>query len=83
MPIYEYECRGCGWTFEKLVQRGVEPTACPACEREDLERLISLPGIQTETTKGQAMNAAKKRDAKHAGDRMHERIESQQAHHGH
>jgi putative FmdB family regulatory protein len=83
MPIYEYECRGCGRTFEKLVQRGVEPTACPTCEGEDFERVISLPGIQTETTRGQAMNAAKKRDANQAEDRMRERIKYEESHHGH
>jgi len=83
MPIYEYKCRGCDRTFEKLVQRGVEPTACPTCEGEDFERVISLPGIQTETTRGQAMNAAKIRDANQGGHRMRERIQREESHHGH
>jgi putative FmdB family regulatory protein len=61
MPIYEYQCRGCGNQFEALVRKSDTP-ACPKCESNDLERLISLPALKTETTKAQAMKAAKKRD---------------------
>jgi putative FmdB family regulatory protein len=40
MPIYEYECRGCGNQFEVLVlpNRPSSPK-CPECEGEDLERV--------------------------------------------
>jgi len=40
MPIYEYECRGCGEQFELLVLKNTV-AACPACQSEDLEQLIS------------------------------------------
>ena len=30
MPIYEYECRGCGHQFEQLIRTGDTP-ACPSC----------------------------------------------------
>src|SRR5690606_25232099 len=42
MPIYEYACKGCGNEFEMLI-RGQKTPVCPACESEDLERLLSLP----------------------------------------
>lgn len=40
MPIYELVCRGCGEEFETLVLGGRRP-ACPKCEGEDLEKLLS------------------------------------------
>ncbi len=40
MPIYEYECRGCGEQFELLVLKDTV-AACPECGNQDLEQLIS------------------------------------------
>ena len=40
MPIYEYECRGCGEQFELLVLKDTV-AACPGCKSQDLEQLIS------------------------------------------
>ena len=42
MPIYEYDCCACGHRFETLVRRGDEPTACPECGAEDLQRAWSV-----------------------------------------
>lgn len=48
MPIYEFECEGCGTRFEELV--GAEAAAaCPACGAERTRRLystVSPPGRQ-------------------------------------
>jgi putative FmdB family regulatory protein len=48
MPIYEFECEGCGARFEELV--GAEAAAaCPACGSERTRRLysaVSPPGRQ-------------------------------------
>jgi putative FmdB family regulatory protein len=41
MPIYEFECEGCGERFEELVAAGVEALACPQCGSERTHRLIS------------------------------------------
>ena len=42
MPIYEYQCRGCGQRFEYLALPGsTSPEGCPECAGTDLERLIS------------------------------------------
>lgn len=62
MPIYEYRCHSCQNEFETLVRAGFPP-ACPKCESQDLERLLSLPAIKSESTHGLALKAAKKRDA--------------------
>lgn len=40
MPIYEFECEGCGGRFEELVAAG-EAAACPACGSELTRRLLS------------------------------------------
>jgi putative FmdB family regulatory protein len=32
MPVYEYRCKKCGHTFEKLVFHEKEVSRCPQCE---------------------------------------------------
>ena len=65
MPIFEYACRGCGHEFEVLVRAGdTTPPVCRSCQSADLERLLSIPAVQSETTHGMAMRAAKKRDVR-------------------
>jgi putative FmdB family regulatory protein len=49
MPIYEFECEGCGARFEELVATGSEGIACPECGSERTRRLLSAvspPGRQ-------------------------------------
>jgi len=41
MPLFEYECRGCGNHFEYLTRDGRAPS-CPSCEGEDLQKLLSV-----------------------------------------
>lgn len=40
MPIYEYKCRGCANEFELLVLKNTV-AACPQCESQDLEQILS------------------------------------------
>ena len=68
MPIYEYKCGACGHQFELLVRETTTP-ACPACGAVELERLLSVPAIKSETTHAQAMAAAKARDKKQATEK--------------
>ncbi|MBS1880663.1 MAG: zinc ribbon domain-containing protein [Actinobacteria bacterium] len=49
MPIYEFECEGCGERFEELVAVGVEAAPCTACGSTRTRRLLSAfapPGRQ-------------------------------------
>lgn len=82
MPIYEYSCRGCGHAFEQLILKGDE-AACPSCGSADLERLLSLPSVRSESTRGLAMRAAKKRDKEQGRERMHEQLKYEQSHDRH
>ena len=43
MPLYEYHCRCCGNSFEKLrrMQDGDLGLQCPDCHSEEVERQLS------------------------------------------
>jgi putative FmdB family regulatory protein len=44
VPLYEYTCRDCEHSFETLVF-GREDVACPQCQGQNLEKLLSVPGL--------------------------------------
>ncbi|MCE2543273.1 MAG: hypothetical protein J4F30_07550 [Acidobacteria bacterium] len=50
MPLYEYECDGCGRRFE-LIRKFSDPpvTSCPTCEGP-VRKLLSSPAIQFKGT---------------------------------
>ena len=46
MPIYEFECRACGHRFSEFYRTMHSSTerrapACPLCQSEDVQRLVS------------------------------------------
>ena len=71
MPIYEYKCRGCEVEFEELVKLGEVPD-CPSCGGSDLDKLVSLPAVSTESSRKRTSAIARKatsevrREQKHA-----------------
>lgn len=79
MPIYEYQCRLCGHQFEALVRKSDTP-ACPSCQSVDLQRLLSLPAVKTESTKAQALKAAKRRDQAQGTERTIEQLKYERSH---
>lgn len=47
MPIYEYECRGCGHAFEEWQKMSDPPVRkCPKCSARKVERLVSVSSFQ-------------------------------------
>ena len=46
MPIYEYECPGCGSAFEKRVSfsESDEKQVCPKCGNQHARRQLSVIG---------------------------------------
>ncbi|MGN6706889.1 MAG: FmdB family zinc ribbon protein [Rhodanobacter sp.] len=47
MPIYEFECSGCGHRFDRLQKLSeADPTVCPACAAAKLHRLVSAPAFR-------------------------------------
>jgi putative FmdB family regulatory protein len=79
MPIYEYACKACGHEFEALVRKSKAPT-CAACGASDLERRFSLPNVKSETTRAQAMRAAKQRDKAQGTERVQAQIAYEKSH---
>ena len=48
MPLYEYDCDGCGERFERLQSfADRESVCCPACGSDDARRLLSVIGGMT------------------------------------
>ncbi len=42
MPIFEYRCQTCGFSFEKLLRNQNEtPKECPQCNKQNLQKLFS------------------------------------------
>lgn len=79
MPIYEYRCKACEHEFETLVRSGSTPT-CAKCGSEELERVLSLPSVKSESTHARALGAAKKRDSAQAKDNAHEQLKYERSH---
>jgi putative FmdB family regulatory protein len=71
MPIYEYECRQCGHRFEYLALPSSPAAECPACRKTDLEQLISLCGMSSETTRQANLSAAHKKAGAAYKDKQH------------
>lgn len=79
MPIYEYVCKSCEHEFETLVRKGDVPT-CASCGGTDLERLLSMPTVNSEGSRERALGAAKRRDHAQAKDNAHEQLKYERSH---
>ena len=60
MPIYDYQCRQCGEEFEQLVLKNTV-AACPACQSQDLEQLISGFAVSSESSRQANLQAARRK----------------------
>ena len=57
MPIFEYQCKGCGLQFEKLVF-GQESPACPDCDGTRVCKLMSSCGFISKGAGGETVGAS-------------------------
>ncbi len=62
MPIFDFECRGCGYRFETIVVPKTD-AACPACQGNDLEKLVSIPSVSTSGTRKLSLTSVQKTNA--------------------
>ena len=60
MPIYEYQCLGCGHRFEKIVKLNETPN-CPECDSSDLEKQFTVAAVSTSRTRSKAIQKARAR----------------------
>jgi putative FmdB family regulatory protein len=73
MPIYEYRCRQCASEFELLVLRTSPVPACPACESQQIEQLLSGFAVSSEGTRQASIDKARA-SYKVSGQRRDERV---------
>jgi putative FmdB family regulatory protein len=63
MPIYEFECEGCGERFEELVASESTAVDCPSCGSRRARKLISQvspPGRQPRGAKVRSSESRRK-----------------------
>ncbi|MEO8100487.1 MAG: zinc ribbon domain-containing protein [Acidobacteriota bacterium] len=83
MPIYEYQCRGCGHRFEYLLRAASPAAACPGCGKTELDQLISLSGVSSEATRGASLSAAHQKAAGVRNEKSRSEHKQQHDHFGH
>lgn len=69
MPVYEYKCRACGHKFEQLVLPNSAPATCPRCQSHDLERLLSLFAVSSDSSRERNLQRARKKQTTDPGRR--------------
>ncbi|MGA1869801.1 MAG: FmdB family zinc ribbon protein [bacterium] len=50
MPIYEYKCKLCNHSFEKLILRNNQPVVCPKCKGNDIQKLMSGSHVKSNSS---------------------------------
>ena len=63
MPLYEFRCRSCGHQFEALVRPPEVPT-CEHCHGTELERLLSMFAVSSESTRQASLSRAREANKK-------------------
>ena len=61
MPIYEFECEGCGTVFEELVAVDAAGVPCPECGSERTRRLMSTVSPPGRTPRGAGVRSDESR----------------------
>jgi putative FmdB family regulatory protein len=79
MPIYEFECEGCGARFEELVGADAVKVACPACGSERARRLISSVSPPGRQPRGAAIRSDESRRREREAARRERLAESRKA----
>jgi putative FmdB family regulatory protein len=85
MPIYEYQCLSCGHQFERLLLPSSTPpgeqAGCPSCRGQQLERVLSLFAVSSESTRQQHRNQGRTVARKDLLEQKHAEMEAVVHHH--
>ena len=79
MPIYEYACRSCHARFERFIRPAptgeAEVVVCPSCHGSDVERLLSMFAVNSESTQQAHLRQARKVGMKEYREKQHAETE--------
>jgi putative FmdB family regulatory protein len=87
MPIYEYKCAECGHQFERLVRPSSsaslpdEAKSCPLCQGRNLEQVLSLFAVSSESTRQQHRSQGRRLAQKSLKEQKHAEMEAVVHHH--
>ena len=73
MPIYDYRCTQCDHEFELLILRTSPVPACPSCDSQNIEQLLSGFAVNSEGTRQASLDKAR-RSYKASGQRRDEQV---------
>jgi len=80
MPLYDYRCSDCGHRFEALVLKSNVPP-CPACQGRNLEQLISMFAVDSESIRQSNIKGARAKNSKIQRDKTIAENEAARDHH--
>ncbi len=74
MPIYDYQCQGCGAYHEIIcgMSQRKDEIECPRCRGTAEQVILSAPGLMTGGMTNVSQDVAIGRDAEKRWDRIHE-----------
>ncbi|MGW8319661.1 MAG: FmdB family zinc ribbon protein [Candidatus Promineifilaceae bacterium] len=60
MPIFEFDCKNCGETFDKLVRSSsaISDVTCPSCSSPQVKKRLSLFSSRGSASSSAASSAA-------------------------
>jgi putative FmdB family regulatory protein len=82
MPLFDFQCPGCGHRFEELV-KGEEKPPCPACGAAGTQRLQSYSAaVSTTSSRERSLSAARRKASgvKREKDHAHQEYVRQHMH---
>ncbi len=80
MPIFEYRCSACADEFEHLVLNSSPVPGCPSCGSQDIERLMSMSSVSSESIRQRATSDIRARNRALRKDHSHEEVKRVEAH---
>jgi putative FmdB family regulatory protein len=78
VPIYEFECEGCGARFEELVAAEAGAAACPECGSARTRRLMSSVSPPGRQPRGAGVRSEESRRGEREAARLDRIAESRQ-----
>ena len=80
MPIFEYRCCACREEFETLALGSSAPADCPSCSSAELERVLSISSVSSDSTRRRASRDIRARNRALRKDHAHEEVKRIESH---